>query len=242
MARPLRIALTAIIALMAGFPALAQVTRIDTVQYPNTELPKQHTRTFNTDYLYTLGLKIYGHEQFLPLLHQPDDGSYLNTYFNGLTLGFNNNQLTYRLQASHYRNDGFGSRPCADCDEAVGRFRNTALKVGLQYHLNYLRVQPYLGADLGAMIQRHELGFATTEGTTELVGRQVAALASPFVGVRMFIIPKVSLAAEANFNVAFGSQKTSGGMDGERTSHAWQTFYAPVAGITLQYHFGSLAY
>lgn len=241
-AKPLRIVFAAVIAIMAGGPALAQVTRIDTLQYPNVVLPKQEIRTFNTDYLYTISLKVYGHEQFLSTLNQSDNDRYVNTYFNGLALGFNNNQMTYRLQASHYRNDGFGSRSCADCGEAVGNFRNTAVKAGLQYHINYLRLQPYLGVDLGAMIQRQEAGYTTADGTSLLTDRKVAALASPFLGVRVFIIPKVSLAAEANFNIAHSFQKTSGGMDGERTKHAWETFYAPVAGITLQYHFGSLAY
>jgi len=242
MARLLRIALTAVVALMAGFTALAQVTRLDTVQHPNTVLSKQQTRTFNTDYLYTIGLKMYGHEQFLPLRQQTGNDRFVNTYFNGLALGFNNNQITYRLQASHYRNDGFGDRSCADCEEVVGKFRNTAIKAGMQYHLNYLRVQPFFGMDLGAMIQRDELRFVATEGASTLIDRQVAALASPFVGLRMFIIPKVSVAAEANFTVAFSSQKTSGGMEDKRTSHAWETFYSPVAGITLQYHFGALSY
>ena len=96
--------------------------------------------------------------------------------------------------------------------------------------------------DLGAMIQRHEADYITMDETIVLTDRKLAALASPFLGVRVFIIPKVSLAAEANFNVALSAQKTSGGMEDERTKHVWETFYAPVAGITLQYHFGSLAY
>lgn len=227
---------------MASGPALAQVTRIDTVQYANTALPKQQTRTFNTDYLYTIGLKAYGYEQFPSILNASGDDAYFNTYFNGLTLGFNNNQMTYRLQASHYRNDQFGNNACLDCQEAFGKLSNTALKLGFQYHLNYLRVQPYLGADLGVMIQHYRAGYAPAGESNTIVDRKVAPLASPFVGVRAFIVPKLSVAAEASFTVAHSAQKTTGGIESGKTKHAWETFFAPVAGISLQYHFGSLAY
>jgi len=227
---------------MASGPVFAQVTRIDTVEYPNTALPKQQTRTFNTDYLYTIGLKVYGYEQFPSILDASGDDSYFNTYFNGLMLGFNNNQMTYRLQASHYRDDRFGNRSCPDCEEAFGKFSNTALKLGFQYHTNYLRIQPYLGADIGVMVQRYRAGYAPAGESGTLIDRKVAGLASPFIGVRAFIIPKLSVAAEASFNMAHSTQKTSGGIDGDKTKHAWETFFAPVAGISLQYHFGSLAY
>lgn len=221
--------------LAAGFPVHAQVTRVDTVNYPATQLPKRAIQTFNTDYLYTIGVKLYGYEQFLPAFNQTSDDTYYNTYVNGLMLGFNNNQMTYRLQASHFRKDSNGGH-------AFGKLTNTAIKMGFQYHLNYQRIQPYLGTDIGVMIQRYRSGYTATEESVSITERIVAPLASPFVGVRVFIIPKLSVAAEANFNVAYSTKKTSGGIDGDRTKHAWDTFFSPVAGITLQYHFGSLTY
>ncbi len=231
-------ALLAIAITFAVFHADAQVTRIDTVQYADTPLPKREVQTFNTDYLYTIGLKFFGYEQFPAILNHSDNSTHFNTYFNGLMLGFNNNQITYRLQASHFRNDSFGN----NSSEAFGKFQNTTLKLGFQYNITYLRVQPYLGADLGVMLQRYRSGYLLTDDITTMTDRKVAALVSPFLGVRAFIIPRLSVAAEANFNVAHSTQKTTGSIDGSKTKHAWETFFSPVAGITLQYHFGSLTY
>lgn len=223
-------------------PVAGQVTRIDTLQYPDIDLPKRNVQTYNTDYLYTIGLKVYSYEQFLPILDQPDNDTYYSTYFNGLMLGFNSNQMTYRLQAALFRKDNFGNISCKDCEGTTGEFRNTALKLGFQYNVNYLRVQPYLGADLGVILQRYQAGYAPFEESTTLSDRKISPVISPFIGVRAFIIPRLSVAAEANFNLAHTSQKISGGIDGDKTNHVWNSFFSPVAGITLQYHFGSLTY
>lgn len=240
--KSIRIVLLAIVSMSIGWPVVAQVTRIDTVEYNETLPQKRKVQTFNTDYLYTIGVKLYGHEQFPAILNQSNNDSYFSTYFNGLFLGYTNNQITYRLHLSHFRNDSFGNNSCVGCEEAFGKLQNTTLKLGFQYNTTYLRVQPYLGADLGVMLQRYESGYVPAGDLATIHDRKVAALVSPFVGVRAFIIPRLSVAAEANFNVAHSSQKTSGGIDGRKTKHSWETFFSPVAGITLQYHFGSLTY
>src|SRR3546814_9237720 len=83
----------------------AQVTSIDTIDYPDPVIPKSNTYNFNTDYWYTVAVRAYAYEQFPQLLNQPSGQPYHSSYLNGLLFKINDNQISYRLQAAHFRND-----------------------------------------------------------------------------------------------------------------------------------------
>ncbi|MGK6353032.1 hypothetical protein [Parapedobacter sp. DT-150] len=223
----------------------AQVTKIDTVKYPTPVIPKRAQYNFNTDFWYTVAIRAYAHEQFPQVLNQPAGGPFQNSYLNGILFKINDNQVGYRLQAAHFNNEITFDNECDGClPKVTGKFRNTALKVGVEKSVNYARFQPYFGADVGFMIQElNTKGYGNTTIFAE--DHKNAGLFSPFIGAKLYIVPRVAVAAEANFNIAYTYQKINNYSDDSFTGapvqtkrYRWEYFFSPVAALTLQYSFG----
>ncbi len=225
----------------------AQVTRIDTVNYPAPVIPKKTRYHFNTDYWYTIAVRVYALEQFPQLLNQPSRQSRQSSYLNGLIFKINDNQISYRIQASHFNNDISFDNECNGClPKVAGKLQNTALKVGAEKNVSYSRFQPYFGGDLGFMVQTLKTkGYGNTSVFAE--DNKNALLFSPFMGVKVYVVPRVSVSAEANFNVAYTYQKINEygddsftGIPNQTRRYRWEYFFAPVAAVTLQYSFGAI--
>ena len=225
----------------------AQVTRIDTVDYPTPTIPKRHIYNFNTDFWYTIAIRTYAYEQFPQLLNQPSGQPFQTSYLNGILFKFNDNQISYRLQAAHFNDEITFDNECEGClPQVTGKFQNTAFKVGVEKSVNYSRFQPYFGADVGFMIQKlNTKGYGNTVVFAE--DNKNAALFSPFIGAKIYIVPRVAIGAEANFNIAYTYQKvndytddTFSGAPHQTKRYRWEYFFGPVAAITLQYSFGSI--
>ena len=225
----------------------AQVTRIDTVDYPAIVIPKKKNYHFNTDYWYTIAVRAYAYEQFPQLLNQPSGQAFRTSYFNGLLFKINDNQISYRLQAAHFNNNIEFDNECEGClPKVAGKLQNTTLKIGAEKNINYSRFQPYFGADVGFMVQRLSTkGFESSPIFAE--DNKNALLFSPFIGVKVYVVPRVAISAEANFNIAYTYQKINNYSDGSFTGaphqtkrYRWEYFFGPVAAITLQYSFGMI--
>ncbi|MGV3761443.1 hypothetical protein [Parapedobacter sp.] len=237
-----------LLVVLLSFGALqlsAQVTNIDTIDYPDPIIPKSNTYNFNTDYWYTIAIRTYAYEQFPQLLNQPSGQPYHSSYLNGLLFKINDNQMSYRLQAAHFRNDIAFDNECEGClPQVKGKFSNTAIKVGIEKSVNYSRVQPYFGGDLGFMFQQlNTRGFGNATVFSE--DTKNALLFSPFVGAKVYVVPRIALGVEANFNIAYTYQKVNSYTDDSFTGvpnqvrrYRWEYFFAPVAAVTLQYSFG----
>lgn len=232
---------------IGSFTASAQVTRIDTASHTIPPPPQRTSYTFNTDYLYTIALKVYGYEQLPLILDQSSGQPYHHTYVNGFMFKFNNNQLSYRLQASYFDRDITFGNECEGCYTANGSVNNTMFKAGIEKNINYLRVQPYFGLDLGFITQKFDGRITQSENsTTNKLDKKSAYLASPFLGIKFYLVPQLALGVEASLNVAYSHQRTTtentGNPPVETSKYRWEIFSAPVAGITLQYSFGSMNY
>lgn len=239
----------------------AQVIKIDTVQYPVPTIPKRKNYHFNTDYWYTLALKTYSYEQFPQILDQPSDLPYLSNYLTGLLFKLNDNQISYRFQVGYvFRKNLALANECVGCGTAVGDFQHTSVKIGVEKNINYSRFQPYFGTDVGFMFQRYD-GRTTTFSQDEsgqplhrnalVEDNKNALLISPLLGFKVYVVPKVAIGAEANFNLGYTYRKTNtydaleGGPSGAYSSvpaqtkrYRWEYFFSPIAAVTLQYNFG----
>ena len=239
-----------LLAVLLSFGAVqlsAQVTNIDTVDYPDPIIPKSNTYNFNTDYWYTVAVRAFGYEQFPLLLNQPSGQPYHSSYLNGLLFKINDNQISYRLQAAYFNGDIAFDNECDGClPQVKGKLRNTALKVGVEKSVNYSRVQPYFGGDLGFMFQQlNTRGYGNTTVFSE--DTKNALLFSPFVGVKVYVVPRIALGVEANFNIAYTYQKMNSytddsfsGAPNQVRRYRWEYFFAPVAAVTIQYSFGRI--
>ncbi len=241
----------------------AQVTKIDTVDYPAPTIPKRKNYHFNTDYWYTIALKTYSYEQFPQILDQPSDLPYQSNYITGLQFKLNDNQFSYRFQVGYVNKKNLVlANECVGCGKAKGDFQNTSIKIGMEKNINYSRVQPYFGSDSGFMFQRYDAKseISTTDASGNTVEKRAsvednknALLLSPVLGFKVFIVPKVAIGAEANFNLGYTYRKTNtypetgrnekndivySGVPEQTKRYRWEYFFSPVAAITLQYNFG----
>lgn len=236
----------------------AQVTKIDTVTYPDPILPKKKKYNFNTDYWYTVAVRTYAYEQFPQVLNQPAGQPYQSSYLNGILFKVNDNQIGYRFQAAYFDNNIMFDNECEGCATANGKLQNTAIKVGIEKTVNYSRFQPYFGADIGFMLQRfngHVFGInnddesAPQTTSTKAQDNKNALLVSPLVGFKLYIVPRVALGVEANFTMAYTYQKSNlytalpsgegyNTIPNQTKRYRWEYFFAPVAAVTLQYSFG----
>ncbi len=245
----------------AADPLAAQVTKIDTVDYPAPTIPKRKNYHFNTDYWYTIALKTYSYEQFPQILDQPSDLPYLSSYLTGLLFKLNDNQFSYRFQVGYVGKKNLAlANECVGCGTAIGDFQNTSVRIGIEKNINYSRFQPYFGSDIGFMFQRYDgqtTVFSQDESGQPFDKRALvedsknALLVSPILGFKVFVVPKVAIGAEANFNLGYTYRKTNtyNALEGappdtyssvpEQTKrYRWEYFFSPVAALTLQYNFG----
>src|SRR5690606_23943270 len=225
----------------------AQVTNIDTVDYPDPVIPKSNTYNFNTDYWYTIAIRTYAYEQFPQLLNQPSGQPYHSSYLNGLLFKINDNQISYRLQAAHFRNDIAFDNECEGCLPQVrGKLRNTAIKVGVEKSVNYSRVQPYFGGDLGFMFQQFSTrGFGNATVFSE--DTKNALLCCAVVCTKVYVVPRLALGVEANFNIPYTAEKINRyavdsvtGTLHQVRRYRWDYVLAPVAAVTILYSLGSI--
>ena len=230
----------------------AQIVRIDTLAREQVRPPKQKHYSYNAEYLYTIGVKAYGYEQFPRIFNESSPQPLYSSVLNGLVLKINDNQLSYRLAGSYFKKDlSVTDSDCQSCNDATpGNFENTNLKIGVEKNLIYARLQPYIGADIGFIRQkfeRHNTGaMANGEGLTD---EKTAGVISPFLGLKINIVPWLAIVGEANMNVAFGHQKTmrssisletAAPERSETKGYNWDYYFAPVAALSLQFSFGSI--
>ncbi len=237
--------------------ALAQVTKIDTVAYPDPILPKKRKYNFNTDYWYTVAVRAYAYEQFPSILNQPSGQPFQTSYLNGILFKVNDNQIGYRLQAAYFDKDISFDNECDGCATANGGLKNTTVKIGVEKTVNYSRFQPYFGTDIGFMIQRFNgIVGPIANPTVKAEDSKNALLVSPLVGFKIYVVPRLAVGVEANFTMAYTYQKSNQyarlkDSEGNYTDkveyetipnqtkrYRWEYFFAPVAAITLQYSFG----
>lgn len=223
--------------------SFGQVTRIDTVSYKPIVIPTNSQKSHSSDFLYSIAVRSFALEQFPRLLDQTANEHFFSSAFNGLMFKFNDNQISYRISGAHYNNDISINSSCNNCEDINGKLINTTIKIGFEKNLTYTRIQPYFGIDLGYSNQKYT---SDEDALNRTIDRKNAALASPFIGVKLNILPFITVSAESNMTVAYSFQKTERNQFSEIPSSnitdkkRWEYFFAPVGILSLQFNFGSL--
>ncbi len=234
----------------------AQVTRIDTLSRV-TDINKANVKyAYTPEYLYTIAVRAFGLDQFPQILDQSANERLFSSAFNGLQFKINDNQISYRLSGSHFGKEVEFSEACTDCEFFKGKLQNTTLKIGFEKNIIYGRIQPYFGIDLGFSHQKYtaylnENDAAESNAMFGAVDRANSGLLSPFIGLKVNIVPNISIAAESSVTMAYTRQTTERpgqqimfasqrvNFD-ENSRNRWEYFFSPVGFLTLQFHFGSL--
>lgn len=160
------------------------------------------------DYNYSLAVRGYSIMQMPKILNQKKNEEFKDVSFNGGMIKFNDNQISYRLGGSYIKRDVKVINNCASCEEANGKMKDFNFTIGFEKSLNFSRIQPYFGVDIGyrqnvfngTMVSKNALASKADSLT---LGKGVEAskngfTVAPLIGIKINPLPQVTLFAESS--------------------------------------------
>lgn len=197
---------------------------------------------------YSLGLKLMSFEEFPKFLNEVRSKAKFNsTSFTGLMFKINENQISYRFQISDFKNNDYSFKnECADCEVVTGKFTDLNLKIGFEKNLNYSRLQPFYGLDLGFRGTTF-VGNAKKTGTSAFLYQanidKNGASFYPFLGIKFNIIKTITISAESGLDFLFTSDKevkatNNNSIQSVNNFNGWQVATKPLGMLSLQINFG----
>lgn len=164
------------------------------------------------DYNYTIGLRAFSLMQLPKVLNQANTQDYTSMFGNGVMLKFNDNQISYRISGTYFRNDVEFDNTCATCEIGKGKVTDYSFKIGFEKNFNYSRIQPYFGFDFGFRSNRFT---GTVTPKTSVVRNTVQTadayknglVLSPLIGIKVNIIPQLNVFAESNLDFFYSYEK-----------------------------------
>lgn len=171
------------------------------------------------DYNYSIAIKAYNLMQMPQILNQKYEERFSHVSFNGGMFKFNDNQFSYRLSGSYLTKDKVRLvNNCENCEEANGKMTDYSFKIGFEKNINFSRIQPYFGFDIGFRYNKFD-GTLTSTNELQMVSgkstsppRSVEAskagfVASPVVGLKVNLFPQVTLFAESNLELFYAYER-----------------------------------
>lgn len=159
------------------------------------------------DYNYSLAVRAYGIMQMPKILNQKQYEEFKNVSFSGGMLKFNDNQISYRLGGSYVKRDVRLINDCVNCEEANGKMKDFNFTVGFEKSLNFSRIQPYFGFDIGFRENKFDGTLVSTNslvskdevlGPNGVEASKTGFTAAPLIGIKINPIPQVTLFAESS--------------------------------------------
>jgi hypothetical protein len=188
------------------------------------------------NYNNSIGIQAFGVLQVPKMLNESNKDKYINTYFNGLMIKFNDNQISYRISGTYLdKNINFN-----DVDATVGKVKDYAFKVGFEKNFNYSRIQPYFLMDLG---YRSNEFNGTINTTTQADISKSGVIVAPGFGLKINAFKTLTFFAEGNLEFYYFQAKDDTIAQGatERTTSKYykSQFLLNPLSAGLQFHFGS---
>ena len=151
-------------------------------------------------------------------LNDTDYSKYVNTYFSGLLIKFNDNQISYRLGGNYLKKSKTFYNNCNTCEVVSGDVTDYVFKVGFEKNLNFSRIQPYFGVDLGFRSNKF-VGLSQNANTlksdlqsdaipaSKVEATKTGFIASPLVGIKFNVINEVSLFVESSLDFFYSYER-----------------------------------
>lgn len=164
----------------------------------------------NGDYNYTIAVRGFSMMQMPQILSQKNAERFTNAALNGVMIKFNDNQFSYRLNGTYLKKNISLVNNCPTCQEADGKMTDYAFKIGFEKNLNFSRIQPYVGLDIGFRYNKFD-GTLTNRNALLDASSAVLAppvveaskagfVAAPVIGIKINPIPQISIFAESSMD------------------------------------------
>lgn len=164
----------------------------------------------NGDYNYTIAVRGFSMMQMPKILSQKNAEQFTNAAFSGMMIKFNDNQFSYRLNGNYLKKNVTLVNNCPTCQEAEGKMTDYAFKIGFEKNLNFSRIQPYIGLDIGFRYNKFDgtlkskndllLSKADVTGPTVVEASKAGFVAAPVIGIKINPIPQISIFAESSMD------------------------------------------
>ncbi|WP_131537333.1 hypothetical protein [Pedobacter nototheniae] len=196
----------------------------------------------SADYNYSVGLRVFSLMQLPKILNQTNTQDYTNAYANGLLLKFNDNQISYRISASYFRNNVKFDNTCATCEIGSGKSTDYSFKIGFEKNFNYSRIQPYFAFDLGYRSNRFTGTVSPKNAAINSVNQTADAtknglVLSPAIGLKVNVVSQLNVFVESNLDFYYSYEKQditdpNGAARTVNTYRKWEFLLNPIsAGI-----------
>ncbi|RZK40123.1 MAG: hypothetical protein EOO90_16120 [Pedobacter sp.] len=164
------------------------------------------------NYSYSVGLKGYSILQMPKMLNQTNSQRYETVYLNGIIAKFNDNQINYRVNANYLGKSMTFYNSCRSCEVARGTRTDYSFKIGFEKNINYARVQPYFGSDIGIRISSFDGEIRTRNAKSNKLPYNVDTdktgfILSPILGIKYTPIRQVSVFAESNVDFYYSYER-----------------------------------
>jgi hypothetical protein len=201
------------------------------------------------NYNYSIGVRAFGNAQSPKILSQTNSQDYRNSYFDGVMIKFNDNQISYRITGNYFRKNIAFNNQCNTCEIAAGLVTDYAFTIGFEKNFNYGRVQPYIGADMGFKSNNFTGEVKTANPKNMSAPYDVDTdkngfVTSPLVGIKVNAMKQVSFFIESSlsFYYSYERQETIQ-QDALNTRsfvkfNKWEFLLNPIS-IGIQVHFSS---
>jgi hypothetical protein len=167
---------------------------------------------YGSNYDYTIAARVYSNMQ-MPKIFNQNTQRYIGTYFKGGTVKFNDNQISFRVTGYYLQQRMQFTDDCINCELADGKVADYAFKIGFEKNLNYAKVQPYFGIDLGYRSNAFngKMSAVNIEKTVVAMNGIEATkngfTAGPLAGIKFNILPMVTLFAEGSLEFFYAYER-----------------------------------
>lgn len=205
------------------------------------------------DYNYSIAVRGYNVMQMPKILNQKKNEELKDVSFNGGMLKFNDNQISYRFGGSIIKRDVKVVNNCANCEEANGKMKDLNFTVGFEKSLNFSRIQPYFGFDIGfrenkfdgVMVSKNAL--ATQAGVLDpdiVETSKTGFTAAPLIGIKVNPLPQLTLFAESSIQWFYSyerQERVTQDINNARTLNKYNKseFLLNAVSVGLQVNIGS---
>ena len=210
----------------------------------------------NGDYMYSVGIRGYSYMQMPKIMNQTSGNSYLNSYFSGFILKFNDKEFSYRLNGSYMnKNESFFNN-CMDCELVNGKMKDYSFKVGFEKNFTYSKVQPYFALDLGYRSNKFDgtsininpiknaLADAASIPPNQVIATKEGFTITPVLGIKINPIKEISIFVESNMEFFYSYERQESvpqdvsNVRSLNKFHKTEYLFNPVS-VGIQFHIGN---
>ncbi|UKJ06633.1 hypothetical protein [Solitalea lacus] len=197
-------------------------------------------------YKYSFGLNLVSYNEQIPVVGTDyNNNDYVASYANELIFKVRNNLFSFRLGARYnHFNDQNPTPDCATCASNTGKYQNLKVGLGFEREFLYTLVRPVIGLDLFYYRSDYKGQTLPSLGVeSNYTNNRNGAGFSPFIGIKFYPVDRVTIMASSSIESIWFHEKSETETNGIKYStpghYSFETYFNPIAGLTLIYNFGS---